>query len=303
MADVKQPILLISQVQRCGGSLLSHLFDGHTSCWSYPGELILGDDKYSFPDLSSNKSMNKIWDKIHNKKLSGFVKKGYRKQSNRATEKHKGIPFKYDEILHKRFFESVRKKGDRQILNKYLSGLFSSWSNYRNSTCYKSYVVAFIPRFSFREDNMDWFFSTYPDGHLISIVRDPVTWWCSIKRHKPQYEDKTKAKSLWDLNISSIQRNQDSYRDKMFVLKFEHLLTNTENVMVSLCKRLGLKFEDQLLKPTHNSIDIKADSSFQVPHGGIIQTPLHIKCLEEEAAWIRDNFVQFQGDYDVVPTE
>ena len=37
--DVHQPLILISEVQRSGGTLLSQLFDGHPQCFSHPEEI------------------------------------------------------------------------------------------------------------------------------------------------------------------------------------------------------------------------------------------------------------------------
>ena len=39
---VNQPLLLISQVQRSGGTLLSQLFDGHPQVHAHPHELKIG---------------------------------------------------------------------------------------------------------------------------------------------------------------------------------------------------------------------------------------------------------------------
>ena len=39
---VTQPMILISQIQRSGGTLLSRLFDGHPRCFAHPMELSWG---------------------------------------------------------------------------------------------------------------------------------------------------------------------------------------------------------------------------------------------------------------------
>ena len=39
LIEVREPLVLISQVQRAGGTLLSQLFDGHPECHADPFEL------------------------------------------------------------------------------------------------------------------------------------------------------------------------------------------------------------------------------------------------------------------------
>src|SRR5262245_51494389 len=48
---VTQPLVLISQIKRSGGTLLSQLFDGHPSCYAHPHELQIGKSKYQWPKL------------------------------------------------------------------------------------------------------------------------------------------------------------------------------------------------------------------------------------------------------------
>src|SRR5688572_13947037 len=42
LVRVDQPLCLVSQVQRSGGSLLSQLFDGHPALHAHPSELRIG---------------------------------------------------------------------------------------------------------------------------------------------------------------------------------------------------------------------------------------------------------------------
>src|SRR5437667_1135310 len=39
---VREPLALISQISRSGGTLLSQLFDGHPQCHAHPDELMIG---------------------------------------------------------------------------------------------------------------------------------------------------------------------------------------------------------------------------------------------------------------------
>ena len=42
LVPVTDPLVLVSQIQRSGGTLLSQLFDGHPECHAHPHELKIG---------------------------------------------------------------------------------------------------------------------------------------------------------------------------------------------------------------------------------------------------------------------
>src|SRR5207244_9486462 len=49
---VREPLVLVSQIQRSGGTLLSQLFDGHPECHAHPHELTIGHPKSQiWPEL------------------------------------------------------------------------------------------------------------------------------------------------------------------------------------------------------------------------------------------------------------
>ena len=54
LVPVEEPVALISQVPRSGGTLLRHLFDGHHECHVHPYEWHFGERKTSWPNLSGD---------------------------------------------------------------------------------------------------------------------------------------------------------------------------------------------------------------------------------------------------------
>ena len=50
VVPVREPMVLVSQIQRSGGTLLSRLFDGHPACHAHPYELKIGH-KARWPKL------------------------------------------------------------------------------------------------------------------------------------------------------------------------------------------------------------------------------------------------------------
>jgi len=53
LIEINQPLILISQIQRSGGTLLSQLFDNHLERRCHPDELHIGyPKKHIWPDLN-----------------------------------------------------------------------------------------------------------------------------------------------------------------------------------------------------------------------------------------------------------
>jgi hypothetical protein len=52
--DINSPLILITQIQRSGGTLLSQLFDGHDEIYAYPNELTIWEPKWELKNLDNN---------------------------------------------------------------------------------------------------------------------------------------------------------------------------------------------------------------------------------------------------------
>ena len=45
---IDQPLILISQIQRSGGTLITQLFDSHKEIYAHPSELVLTNPKWKW---------------------------------------------------------------------------------------------------------------------------------------------------------------------------------------------------------------------------------------------------------------
>jgi hypothetical protein len=122
---------------------------------------------------------------------------------------------------------------------------------------------------------MEFFFEIYPDGRLISLVRDPKNWFRSTLKHGPEkYGDLEGALSQWNESALAELRNKERYGDRVCIIKFEDLVSKTEVAMRYLTEFLGIEFDDILLVPTFNKFPIKAHTSFKVENYGILNSTL-----------------------------
>ena len=125
------------------------------------------------------------------------------------------------------------------------------------------------------KENARSFFEVYPDGRLISLVRDPKNWFPSDLRHVPEtYGDPEGALSRWNESARAEIRNKERYGDRVCIIRYEDLVGKTETVMRYLAEFLGIEFDDSLLVPTFNKFPIKAPTSLQVENHGVGNSPL-----------------------------
>jgi hypothetical protein len=266
------PLALISQIQRSGGSMLSQLFDGHPEIHAHPYELKVGyPDKYNWPPIDL-RDPPKLWFEIlFEDDVLWHFRDGYKKM-----EKYKDtFLFLFLPSLQKKiflnYFAAKDKISQRDVFDAYMTSYFGAWVNNQNLFGNKKLITAFTPRLAFTESNMLPFFETYPDGRLISVVRDPKNWFPSANRHQEKnYGDITKALDQWNESARSIVRNKKKYGDRVCILTFENLVQQTESVMRCLADFLEIRFDDILLMPTFNKIPIKPNTSFTLEKPGII---------------------------------
>lgn len=276
LVPVKAPIALISQIQRSGGSLLSQLFDFHPQLHAHPHELKIGyPKKYIWPDLNLNQSSNRWFNILFEESVIRHLQEGYKKEPTSDTT----FPFIFVPYLQKKIFFSFFKQLDsiqlRDIFNAYMTSYFGAWIDNKNYIGDKKYITGFTPRLSEAKINMEMFFDIYPDGRLISIIRNPKNWFPSALRHnrkikKDKYSDIYTALDQWKQNSEAMISNKDLFREKVCIIRFEDLIQKTESVMQHFSQFLEIEYHKILLTPTFNGTPISANTSFDENKEGIL---------------------------------
>lgn len=300
---VKEPLILISQIQRSGGTLLSQLLDGHPEIHSHPSELMIGyPRKNIWPKLNLDQTPENWFQTLFEDKVIEHFRDGYSK----GKQSSQSFPFLFLPFIQKQIFLQLLKSNKparhRDIFDAYMTSYFSAWLDYQNKYGTKKFVAAFTPRLTFAEDNVESFFEVYPEGRIISLVRDPKNWYPSAARHNPKskkFRDIHNALNQWKENVNSILRNKQRWRECLIVLKFEDLVEKTKPVMLHLSNLLKISFSEILMVPTFNTCPIKANTSFDVEENSIIQNTLrrHTVLSREEINIIEG---ETRSDYEKV---
>jgi len=282
---VTSPLALISQVQRSGGTLLSQLFDGHPEVHAHPHELKIGyPTKYTWPKLDLSDNPNRWLETLFEYSVLSHFKKGYKKEKKRDD----AFLFLFLPSVQREIFldylSSIQSLTIRDVFDAYMTSYFGAWLNNQNSTGQKRFITAFTARLAMRKGNMESFFGVYPDGRLISLIRDPKNWYPSAIRHRPRVcKDIREGVDLWKKGAQAMIWNIERYGDRVCIITFEDLITKTKSVMRYMAKFLEIKFNDILLIPTFNKYPIRANTSFEAEQNGIIDSTLNrYKTLTEE---------------------
>lgn len=261
-----QPLVLITQIQRSGGTLLSQLFDGHPQVCAHPHELHIGrPKKWNWPDLNLSDQPEVWFQSLYEKRLEVFYEKGYVKPGSNPHARTDVHPFSFDPGLQLAIFLEVLKRASvtsqRDVLNAFFTSFFNAWSDISiNPGC--RIITAFCPRVLMFPDSTERFISDYPDGHIVSSVRDPRTWYASSSRHSSIYDSVAEAIDLWAQSTNSILELKRSRPEYVFVSTYEDLVSDTEQIMRAMAAFLGIDYDACLLMPTYASKPILPNSSY-----------------------------------------
>jgi hypothetical protein len=269
--DAALPLVLIAQIQRSGGTLLSQLLDGHPEVLSFPNELKWGQaGKHTWPQIEGGPL------RAARSLLSGNIEElqirnlfGYSKGSPASQN----LPHRWCYWTYVKTFltlwELSPPNTDRQCLNIFMTSFFSAYASLRGRELPKKYVTAFSPRINFIESYPEnyRFFENYPDGLMLSICRQPADWYASASLFKSRYSDVDQAMDQWRESAASAIRLKELYPNQVILIAFADLVARNTEVMRFLADRLGLTWDPILVSPTFNGWTIGSNSSFNSAMG------------------------------------
>jgi hypothetical protein len=275
LVPVKEPLVLISQIQRSGGTLLSQLFDGHPEVHAHPHEICIGKpEKWDWPSLDL--SAPETWfATLHEPLLAEWIETGYVKDQTALRKRRDPdvFPFVFSLKLQREIFArcAAGAERERDVLDAYFTSYFNAWLDNQNLyTGPKKAVIGFTPRLAMELERVERFFAAYPDGLLVSIVRDPRGWYASARRHRKYYADLEQSIAHWRASTEAAIEAAGRFGDRVVVLTYEQLLEDTDTSCAALASRMGISMTPELLVPTFNGRPIRANSSEKVDRIGIL---------------------------------
>ncbi len=249
---------------------MGRLFDHHAQCLTYPGELSfdpVSDTRWPTLDLTDFDPVRCFaWlfsARAHH--FRQYTMEGFSHYSGGAPGAIR-LPFAFSvEMQFEAFIKNigfVDRPSQRQVLDAYLSSVFTGWLDYQRRYGAKRFVVAHAKRINWT-DEASKFFGDYPDGFIISTVRAPASWYASARRHSVQlYGNIDDAISQWKANAENTAEVKRRWPERVAVISFERLIQDTEQTMKQIVEFLGLRYASTLCQSTFNGMPIESNSSF-----------------------------------------
>jgi hypothetical protein len=275
LVPVTEPLVLITQMARSGGTLTMRLLDGHPELHPLPHEF-----RSNFgPDGALLRDLETAWHVLSDPSVEGYARRGIRQARsdlNRDTGKQ---PLLISPAFQREIFDRLYAADgstERGAINAYFTAYFNSVLDYRNlvGVAEKRWVTAFAPHLVRHARPMGRFTQLYPDGVIVSVIRHPATWWPSARRWSDRWARLDRALALWSDAAKHTIALKRLLGDRLYVISFEELLGEPEQTMRALAAYLGIAFQDSLLQPTMNGIPMRANSSYATRRVEISTDPL-----------------------------
>jgi sulfotransferase family protein len=283
MIEVDQPLFLITQAQRSGGTLLLRLLDGHPELHVVPFQL-RGIDQAAkrMPETSAQ-----AWSALHDPRLVERYEEGYRQRKGAVLDDDVTHSFELDPERQREVYDecaaALDRPATRDLFACYFTSYFSAWRDYAGGGSAR-WLVGFEPGVVRSLRRRQALHEIYPDGRGISIVRDPWSWYASARRWEPQWQNRevaldhwcrTSAGALkWRTERKEAERKAGMRKRGVDLISFDALLRDTETTMRRLAAWLGIEFRPELLRPTFNGRPIRANTSFSDVDTGVSSKPL-----------------------------
>ena len=268
------PLILVSQVERSGGSLMAQLFDGHPELLAHPHELKIGYPNKRIWPPTDRRDADEQFRILFELSNIEFFETGYAKGKHDPDSKNF---FLVPHVQREVFKEALKKANGattRDVLDAYFTSYFNAWLNMRSRIEQAKFITGFVPMLAADKGNMDEFWRAYPDGYLISVIRSPLSWHPSFVKLKgkktPRYANVEVTAARWNESTEAMFRERERNKDRVIVLSFDDLVKKTEATMHLVCHRMGLAFHPSLVSPTFNWEPIASNSVFGVTKPGVV---------------------------------
>jgi hypothetical protein len=161
---------------------------------------------------------------------------------------------------------------DREWFDIYFTSFFAAWLDHQRRYGPKRYVVAFTSMLALAPASMAQFRQVYPDGWLISIIREPLGWYASIKQRSSgaeklkstqrHYAGPEEAEAAYLSNVQAIHDNRALFGDRFLLVDYDALVSDVETTMKAVAGRIGLDWHPSLTNQTFNGMAIQPNTAF-----------------------------------------
>jgi hypothetical protein len=251
ISPITVPLTLISQVPFSGGYLLNRLFDGHSEVHALPHELTPTIPERGLWPAIDLDNRPEDWFKVPFKELDIA---SIQERIKHGTKHSALAPFMFLPVVQEQIFikylQSIESIKQRDVFDAYMTSCFGAWLNYQNFNGDKKLTTGCGSGMAMRHESMESFFEIYPDGRLISLVKNPENWFACAHAHEPQnYGNAEDAIRRWRESVRVGVDTKKKFGDRVCLIRFEDLMAYKERrdsvraAALDELARLGQEFD------------------------------------------------------------
>lgn len=245
---------MVSAMYENGGNTLQRHFDGHSQIFTYPFESQVGTKnvcdylgsfvphKYRWSQFQLGESAEQMYEDIWDEEVKVRVKAPH-------MSKFKNVDIKLDDKERKKIFvKLLGKKFTRaDAIAAFYKSTFLAWKNYKKSGKENIYL-GYNPVQILDGEKI---VADFPKSKIIHIVRNPYSAFAETK-HRPAPLSLQRYINTWNTTQLFAVNYANLFPNNIIIVRFEDLIDNQKKFFTSLCKKLGIEFEESLTYPSWN---------------------------------------------------
>lgn len=244
-----------------GGNITHRHLDGHSKLLVYPFESQLGNRnfndflasiervQYRYPEFPEGISAEELYEQIIDEELKTFLRK-------KSGSKFKGVDLQLDETNRLSEFKKLLGLPPytrRQVIEAFFRATFIAWTNYHITPQADMPFVGYSPTIGIDAERI---VRDFPNVRIMHIVRNPFSAYRDTKR-RPFPQPLSKYLITWNIYHSTIEMYAQMFPQNVRIFRYEDLVANKRLFMQDVAKFIGVDFEESMLYPSWNSIEIK----------------------------------------------
>jgi hypothetical protein len=132
--------------------------------------------------------------------------------------------------------------------------------NHSNFFDQYQFISASIPGLTLYQDSLNKFIRDYPDGKILVMIREPLIWWNSARRHSKSL--KTKGIERYSASLNNSLWAIKRYPHNVFIVSFDQLVMDTKQSVDSILSHLGIDFSEVAMYPSNFPFYGKDNSTY-----------------------------------------
>ncbi len=287
---------------RSGGSLLARLFNGHPKILSYPFENEFFNNRNSklanFEKFRNSHAFEDIEEEEVVLKIKKFAEA---KLTSKLFYDDHTDEFDYERFKFRlmALIQSSNDKSDVSIFEKINRSFFETYLDIDNfdkfdavsNHCSRTFIA-----------DLDSFYASFSNGFFLQTLRDIKSTTASMQNYSYLIVGKTPSNldqgfinevlERWLIALYVGIKNQINYSGRFIIVPYEKIIINPEGYLSSLCEKLNLEFNVEMLTPKYGKHNWTGNSSYGKLPPAISNKPLEryketlsadeIKFLDEE---------------------